>query len=820
MLSFGYDLDPDLGQINPLERPGPTISSMVECREIDDWQKSFIVQDGSWPHFMDTIFRITKPVLPTTLPNFKSVASSLQQIFSILNPFTTALRRTQLYLALGHDTSCGSITLEDDHPLLDMGGVERKSNSARVKNLLKRMTHAFGGTYIEQGCKVTVHPLGGLGLANDGTGRTGSTSHTGELFTGNGREVHAGLCVVDGSVISRSLAANPLATITAVAERSVELVAEKSGLSIDLLTTKPLRDCYRDNLVTFSEKMEGMIEFGISCVPLTLYVDVAISQDKHAVHGQVHGNLSGTVCCPHLSDDQLLITNGVFHLFEPDQERADLSAMEYRFDAIATNGERLSMVGRKLLGPSATLSIPKIWQATTTLFLDVAGTDGRNLGSGVLELSARNFINQMRTMATSSHDIYDQRAFLMHFFKTFASGLLKHFLSPFAPLQYPEDQKAVKEACGSYDKVESKAVIKLKATDGVASTLRMWDPLPAHDANSEIVHDILLVPGTAVSHWMYASPYINQNAIEYFTQEGYRCWIITPRFAKQQPHLDGKAHSWTAYDGRLDIAAALAEIKRYNAHRSTQHLPPYVIAHCAGSLAFASALLSGTVHKSAISGLTVSQNFLHPVLQPLNEVKARTPLTRLYRLIAGDWFPIAQSKEKASCNILQSMLDSLLRFYPVGSREEICNSPICHRCELAFGRLWNHRNLNKATHDNQHYIYEGLSSRCLEHLASGGRRQTVLDNDYRSLVTEENLERLRGIPIFLFSGTDNNVFKASSTLKTYEFLKARGETVSWKEFPGLGHLDCWMSERSADTVYKAVEEEARKVMVFSSDWRN
>jgi len=820
MLSFGYDLDPQLGQVNPLEKPGPTISSMVKCQDTENWEQSFVMQDGSWPHFMDTVFRITKPILPITLPSYISLASSLQQILSILDPFTAALRRTQLYLALGHDTPCGSITLEDDLPLLDMRGVERKKNIARVRTLLKRMTHAFGGTYIEQGCKVTVHPLGGLGFANDGTGRTGSISHTGELFIGNGREVHAGFCVVDGSVISRSLAANPLATITAVAERSVELLTEKAGLHIDLATSKTLSDSHREHLVTFSEKMEGMITFDGSCVPLTLYVDVAISRDKHAAQGRLRGHLSGTVYCPHISNDQLLITNGVFRLFESDQARADLSAMEYRFDAIATNGERFPMVGKKLLGPSVTLSIPKVWRATTTLFLDVAGTNGRRLGSGVLRLSAGNFVDQMRTMATSGHDIYGQRTFLIHFFKTFASGLLRHFLSPFAPLQYPEDHDAVQEAHESYDKVEPRAVIKLRAIDGVTSTLRMWEPIQGHSNNESTAHDILLVPGSGVSHWIFASPYITRNAVEYFTQNGYRCWCITTRFGKQHHSSDDKAHSWTGYDGRLDIAAALAEIERYNVDRSTHCLPPYVVAHCVGSLALASALLSGTIHKSAISGITASQIFLHPVLQPLNELKARTPLTRLYRLIAGDWFPITQSKEQASGNIVQSMLDTLLRFYPVGSRDEICNSPICHRCDLAFGRLWDHRNLNKATHGNQHKIYGGMSSKCLEHLASGGRRQTVLDSDYRPLVTDDNLERLSGLPIFLFSGADNNVFKATSTLKTYEVLKSRGETVSRKEFPGFGHLDCWMSDRSTDTVYKAVEEEVRKVMVCSNDTRN
>jgi hypothetical protein len=84
-----------------------------------------------------------------------------------------------------------------------MRGVGRKSTISSIKQLLIKITHAFGGAYIEQVCKVTVHPLGGLGYAGDGTGRTGSANHMGELFTGNGVEVHARLCVVDGLIISR-----------------------------------------------------------------------------------------------------------------------------------------------------------------------------------------------------------------------------------------------------------------------------------------------------------------------------------------------------------------------------------------------------------------------------------------------------------------------------------------------------------------------------------------------------------------------------------------------------------------------------------------
>lgn len=161
---------------------------------------------------------------------------------------------------------------------------------------------------------------------------------------------------------------------------------------------------------------------------------------------------------------------------------------------------------------------------------------------------------------------------------------------------------------------------------------------------------------------------------------------------------------------------------------------------------------------------------------------------------------------------MQHTLNTLLRFYPLTSTREICDSTVCHRCNLAFGRLWNHENLNRATHDNLHHVFSGTSARALGLLASSGRQQAVLDNRYRSMLTQEDLERLRDIPIFVFSGVGNNVYRPSSTLKTYQILTARGAAVNRKTFPGLGHLDCWMSKKAAAPggVYESVEEEVRK----------
>ena len=71
-------------------------------------------------------------------------------------------------------------------------------------------------------------------MSNDDTVEGGVTNHLGEVFTGEEPgQVHEGLAVVDGSVIPTALGANPFATITAIAERTVEKLAERHGLSID-----------------------------------------------------------------------------------------------------------------------------------------------------------------------------------------------------------------------------------------------------------------------------------------------------------------------------------------------------------------------------------------------------------------------------------------------------------------------------------------------------------------------------------------------------------------------------------------------------------
>lgn len=787
MVAFGHNLNERVnavGQATPeMDPPGTTIGSMIDCRGSEDVDEGFILQTGTFP------------------------ASST----SILSVWLgTVLSWSQVYLAIGHDHNNGSIRLIKDRPLLDMRGVEKKSCLGRIKAILAQMTHAMGGVFKEQSLKVTVHPLGGLGFAGDGIGCTGSTSRTGELFSGEDTEVHGGLCAVDGSVLPRSLGANPLATITAIAERSVETMATRQGLYIDLESQahfdlrwhKHRRET--KTKIHFDENMAGFLSYNSETVSMSIVVHVEVHQQDDVFEGK----LFGTVDCRALSPRSLNIQEGCFRLFEADPNEPNLMTMTYDFVAISTSGQKFVITGRKYFDPSVAFSVAKLWEAATTLLVAVKLEDGSPLASGKIHISLSSFISQLQSMTLSGGSALKEYETFTRFLYFFTRKLLRVFFAPLAPLQYPEDVDA---ACGGpvNRKIDPTLLKKIVASDGIPSTLRMW--APSHDRLSPLpVRDVLFIPGAAVTYKIFASPWVAENAIERFVREGYRCWCLTTRFGKED--VDDTESGWTAYDARLDIAAALLEIKTWHHQsQSKTHTPPYVIAHCVGSLALASALLDGTVLNTSIAGVTASQIFLHPTLKPLNHWKACLRLNNVYRLLAGNWFPCTTAR---TADPIQRAIDVILRFYPQTNKRESCDSIVCHRCNLVFGRLWNHANLNAATHTHLHEVFGGVHTRCVQHLAISGQRRAVLDNDHHSLVTDENLRRLRKIPILVFGGADNNVYSPISTRETCRVLEQRGGAVRMKIFEGLGHLDCWMSERAASkgSVYDTVVEEVRRVM--------
>jgi cholesterol oxidase len=149
--------------------------------------------------------------------------------------YSGAVHNTQTFLAVGHDAGNGLMQLRDDRLAIQWtnGPVQRVFQ--RIEDTLRTASQATGGTYLRNpasermlgGNLMTVHPLGGCSMGADRS--SGVVNHKGQVFDASDEAdaaaVHAGLYVCDGAVIPCPLGIHPLLTITALAERTMILLA-------------------------------------------------------------------------------------------------------------------------------------------------------------------------------------------------------------------------------------------------------------------------------------------------------------------------------------------------------------------------------------------------------------------------------------------------------------------------------------------------------------------------------------------------------------------------------------------------------------------
>ena len=106
--------------------------------------------------------------------------------------------------------------------------------------------------------------------------------------------------------------------------------------------------------------------------------------------------------------------------------------------------------------------------------------------------------------------------------------------------------------------------------------------------------------------------------------------------------------------------------------------------------------------------------------------------------------------------------------------------------------------------------------RSLAYFMSSGCLGYVTTNAPTSinLVTPSNIAKLKGIPIFFFSGTGNAVFAPENTDVSYTMLRDANGADDYERvvFEGRGHLDCWMGVTAYKDVYPRVREHIDRVM--------
>jgi hypothetical protein len=697
------------------------------------------------------------------------------------------------------------------------------------------------------------------------------------VFTGDGSETYDGLIVTDASVIPTSLGANPFATITALAERSVEAYAQSKGLTIsqekngilDLLgepqhaprrcrpeqkrehraTVEEQESIKEANKVIrtardlsasgigFTEVMSGFIHYNKSlvedkretyelahriaksrCESARFFLSVQAFNTKEMVkHSQHRGMLTGTFVCPAIPGSPFMVQRGEFNLFIVNSKAPGTRNLTYDFDMIGVDGRKLHFHGYKVVDSSVALSPFQFWRATSTLYVTVskhvpgmcadrddedAWRKGAVLAKGIMQIQPADFLSQINTMTSTGTSLVKKAVSAASFLTYFTRKSLSLFLAPLTPLQYPTPTFS-----GFINHTPPTKSVTVVAADGVSSRLHIWEPTHVPGGDPANIRDLFMIPGASVDHQIFALPTIPYNAVNYFTRAGYRVFVSVHRIGQ----IMVAGNMWTTYDARLDLKACLEYIRRTRGPHKI-----YTIAHCMGSVAFASGLLDGTIPSDWILGITCSQVFMNPVWGPTNMAKILAgkpliPFDKLYNLAAGSWFSCSTCPRDT---LVQKALNQLLRAYPQ-PRKEMCNNAACHRTSLVFGRCWNHGNLNEATHRQIDRFFGGVNMRMLDLLMRMGFEGHAMSNGplYEPLDTPENVARLRGIPFLLFVGRDNAVLSPEATERTYETLCSAFEDGEYRRrvVPGYGHLDCWMGRNAWKDVYPFVREEVDRV---------
>ena len=266
-LAFGYQLKERVNGIgvgsgnaaNGVDGVGPTITAMVRIDDETDVTQSVLIEEGAIPGAIAGMFHemITTSAALAQLDEWgfrdepgAGTAPADVKDWSVLAP--QSLSHTQTLLCMGHDPCTGTMEMpegEDSlklfYPKEDEGSTQAledlqdryltqvaQQGAIPVSNPVMRplpqgVSNVLSGPRMANG-SFTVHPLGGCVMADSAL--HGVVNSLGQVYDtrvgADGRPtVHAGLVVLDGAIVPTALGANPMFTITALAERAMKTLA-------------------------------------------------------------------------------------------------------------------------------------------------------------------------------------------------------------------------------------------------------------------------------------------------------------------------------------------------------------------------------------------------------------------------------------------------------------------------------------------------------------------------------------------------------------------------------------------------------------------
>ncbi|WP_454275738.1 GMC family oxidoreductase N-terminal domain-containing protein [Roseovarius sp. MBR-154] len=241
-----------------------------------------------------------------------------------------------------------------------------------------------------------------------------------------------------------------------------------------------------------------------------------------------------------------------------------------------------------------------------------------------------------------------------------------------------------------------------------------------------------------------------------------------------------------------------------------------LLVHCLGALTAMMSLMGG--YTARVRNMIVSQFSVHPVTSWFNQMKADTHFAQLLHgdaesgmaaalaAMTGnpvierlaeprDLFDLSTRVPPAGSMPQQAQLDAAIDAlvysvpFPTG---ESCNSPTCHRVFGVFGPVYNHDQLNAATHDALNQVVGPVATWPFVQLSRIMQRGRAVSASGKDIYFDDPT-RL-DFPIHFISGEMNQLVLPSTTLRTQRWLKAAlpksQARFTRRVYRGYGHMDC------------------------------
>lgn len=816
VLAFTYNGDQEIHGVGWGQREeehevgpvGPTITSVVDLRHRPSIDDGTIIEEGAIPGALGPALPFAMSIAARGLGRdsdqgledyVKETARELESI--VRGPYTGAVDNTQTYLVMGHDSGKGCMDLDDDDRLrVRWPGVGEEPIFQRIQDDLVAATKPLGGSYVKNPVwtkvlhnrLVTVHPLGGCVSGDDAT--QGVVNHKGQVFAGaEGTEVHDGLYVCDGAVVPRPLGVNPLLTISALAERAVALLAADRGWSIDysLPSTPPPAGPEPAVGIQFSETMHGHVSTTVTDdfeaaarqgeaegSPFVFNLTIVTEDlDRLIADPYYEAVMRGTVEAPALSPDTLTAT-GWFNLIVDDPNEVGLRKMRYRMKLLTEEGRAYWFVGFKDIRDDKGLDL---WPDTTTQYVTVHDGDSEDapvLARGVLRLGPADFVTLLSTIRVlNAKDTRGRLEATARFGKLFAGKLFDTFGGVLSgPDRFNVEAPPRKKRPL---RVSPPELHPFSTTDGVQLLLTRY--------RGGAKGPVLLCHGLGVSSRIFSIDTIETNLLEYLHAHGYDVWLLDYRASIELPA------STTRFTGddvaNKDYPAAVARVLELTGAQSVQ-----AVVHCFGACTFFMAMLAGL---RGVRSVVCSQVATHVVTPAMTWLKTHLYLPELLDALGTESLTAYTDTRADHANRL---FDKLLDLYPLAP-EERCESAVCHRITFLYSLLYEHDQLNRATHDVLHEMFGVSNISSFKHLARMARKGRVVTADGTDAYVP-HLDRL-ALPITFIHGAENACYKPKSTEITHNLLSKRNGRGLYQRYviQNYGHIDCIFGKDAARDVF-------------------